>query len=103
MACALLLGSSLWLAGCGSDPETPSGFLEPTSLRWAEQGWTDDERERWHHLNSGQQFAPLNWLKALRVPGTDHHFLDNTFLRELGFMPKAASVHNPEALPVGFS
>ena len=102
-ASLLLLGSSLWLAGCGSGPETPTGFYEPTSLRWAEQGWTADERERWHHLNSGQQFAPLNWLKALRVPGTDRHFLDSTYLRELGFMPKAASVHNPEALPVGFS
>lgn len=97
-----LVGSCL-LAGCGSDAEPPKGFYQAASLNWAEQGWTSQEREHWHHLNTGQQFAPLSWLKALRVPGTDHHFLHADYLRELGFLEKPASLQNPEALPVGFA
>lgn len=103
LGAAVLLSTNFWLAGCGSDTVTQEGFYEPSTLKWAEQGWTSDERERWHHMNMGQQFAPLNWLKSLHVSGTEQNFLDFTYLRELGFLPKPASAQNPEALPVGFS
>lgn len=93
-----------WLvSGCSPDRSITTGFAKPESLQWSEQGWSETERERWHHLNSGQQFAPLSWLKALRVPGAEHNLLQADYLRELGFLDKPVSTQNPEGLPVGFA
>ncbi len=79
------------------------GFYAPDSIHWIDQGWTDEERDYWHHLNAGQEFAPLSWLKALMVPDTDISILDPNYLRSLGFLDKSVTKHNPEGLPIGFS
>lgn len=79
------------------------GFYEPTSITWAEQGWSEEERDYWHHLNAGQEFAPLSWLKALEVPGTALSFTDPSYLRSIGFLDKPITKNNPEGLPIGFS
>lgn len=79
------------------------GFYKPKSVQFAEQGWSEDERDYWQHLNAGQEFAPLSWLKALQVPGTNSTFVDPTYLRSLGFLDKPVTKNNPEGLPIGFS
>lgn len=29
------------------------GFYTPEKIIWSEQGWSDEERDYWHHLNAG--------------------------------------------------
>lgn len=82
---------------------TEEGFYEPKSIIWTEQGWSEDERDYWHHLNAGQEFAPLSWLKALDAPDTSFRLTDPAYLRSLGFLDKPVTKHNPEGLPIGFS
>jgi hypothetical protein len=79
------------------------GFYTPKSISWTEQGWSQEERDYWHHLNAGQEFAPLSWLKALEAPDTTLSMLDPAYLRSLGFLDKEITQFNPEGLPVGFS
>jgi hypothetical protein len=86
-----------------STEKSREGFYVPDEITWAEQGWSEEERDYWHHFNAGQEFAPLSWLKALQVPDTNLSLLDPAYLRGLGFLDKPVSKNNPEGLPVGFS
>ncbi len=79
------------------------GFYEPKSIIWVNQGWSEEERDYWHHLNAGQEFAPLSWFKALESPDSNLMMTDPAYLRSLGFLDKAATNNNPEGLPIGFS
>ena len=79
------------------------GFYVPDEITWAEQGWSEEERDYWHHLNAGQEFAPLSWVRALPSPDTNLSLLDPAYLRGLGFLDKPITKNNPEGLPVGFS
>ena len=79
------------------------GFYVPDEITWAEQGWSEEERDYWHHLNAGQEFAPLSWVRALQSPDTNLSLLDPVYLRGLGFLDKSITKNNPEGLPVGFS
>ena len=99
----LLVGVALLsLAGCKSK-NNYEGFYKPESITWADQGWSEEERDYWHHLNAGQEFAPLSWVKALEAPDTSLSLLDPYYLRSLGFLDKSVTKNNPEGLPVGFS
>lgn len=90
------------LASCTSKTKN-EGFYEPKSIIWAEQGWSDEERDYWHHLNAGQEFAPLSWLKSLEAPDGYLMMTDPVYLRSLGFLDKPVTKNNPEGLPIGFS
>lgn len=79
------------------------GFYTPEKIIWSEQGWSDEERDYWHHLNAGQEFAPYSWVKALEAPDTNLSLLDPLYLRSLGFLDKPVTKYNPDALPIGFS
>ncbi|MEO0066050.1 MAG: hypothetical protein RI983_1376 [Bacteroidota bacterium] len=79
------------------------GFYKPESVQFAEQGWSEGERDYWHHLNAGQEFAPLSWLKSLQAPDTSLLLADPAYLRSLGFLDKSVTENNPEGLPIGFS
>lgn len=92
---------ALQLALVAAAPIEPS-FPAPTSIRWAEQGWSDAEREGWHHRSAGQAFGPLSWIQAVEQPGSSRRLMDHDNLRELGFLTKEPSIANPWALPVGF-
>jgi hypothetical protein len=86
-----------------STEKNREGFYVPDEITWAEQGWSEEERDYWHHLNAGQEFAPLNWVRALQAPDTNLSLLDPAYLRGLGFLDKPITKNNPEGLPVGFS
>jgi hypothetical protein len=79
------------------------GFYAPEKIIWSEQGWSEEERDYWHHLNAGQEFAPLSWVRALQSPDTNLSLLDPIYLRGLGFLDKPVTKNNPQGLPVGFS
>ena len=86
-----------------STKKTYEGFYVPNEILWTEQGWTDEERDYWHHLNAGQEFAPLSWVRALEAPDTSLSLLDPAYLRSLGFLDKSVTKNNPQGLPIGFS
>jgi hypothetical protein len=98
----LIAAIALIIFAC-KNQQTFDGFYAPESITWAEQGWNDEERDYWHHLNAGQEFAPLSWVKALEAPDSSLSLLDPYYLRDLGFLDKPVSKYNPEGLPVGFS
>ena len=51
------------LLSCSSE-KNREGFYIPDDISWAEQGWSEEERDYWHHLNAGQEFAPVSWVAA---------------------------------------
>jgi mono/diheme cytochrome c family protein len=97
---AALIALTAW--SCSTE-KNREGFYVPDEITWAEQGWSVEERDYWHHLNAGQEFAPLNWVRALQAPDTNLSLLDPAYLRGLGFLDKPITKNNPEGLPVGFS
>jgi len=97
---AALIALTAW--SCSTE-KNREGFYVADEITWAEQGWSAEERDYWHHLNAGQEFAPLNWVRALQAPDTNLSLLDPAYLRGLGFLDKPITKNNPEGLPVGFS
>jgi mono/diheme cytochrome c family protein len=98
----LLAFAMLGFFSCSTE-KSREGFYVPDEITWAEQGWSEEERDYWHHLNAGQEFAPLSWVRALQAPDTNLSLLDPAYLRGLGFLDKPITKNNPEGLPVGFS
>lgn len=97
---AALIALTAW--SCSTE-KNREGFYVADEITWAEQGWSAEERDYWHQLNAGQEFAPLNWVRALQAPDTNLSLLDPAYLRGLGFLDKPITKNNPEGLPVGFS
>ena len=98
----LLAFAMLTFFSCSTE-KSREGFYVPDEITWAEQGWSEEERDYWHHFNAGQEFAPLSWVRALQAPDTNLSLLDPAYLRGLGFLDKPITKNNPEGLPVGFS
>jgi mono/diheme cytochrome c family protein len=91
------------LVACAERPApTPDSFPAPSAISWAPQGWSDAERESWHHRSAGQAFGPLSWVQAVEDPASDRRLMDPDNLRELGFLTKDSTAVNPWAMPVGF-
>lgn len=78
-------------------------FEQPQEYQWLSQGWTDQERSRWHYLSAGQAFAPVSWLMALERAGTNQKLMDPKYLESIGFLYEPKSVENPRHLPIGFA
>ncbi|MDH7972637.1 di-heme-cytochrome C peroxidase [Sphingomonas sp. AR_OL41] len=77
---------------------------------WLEQGWSDEERQRFHHQSQGTQTLPIetSWFLALEVPKADAAppfvmFSDPAYLQRFGFIPSPAGSWNKDGLPVGFA
>lgn len=85
-----------------SDPSVIA-FEPPQEYQWLDQGWTDQERSRWHYLSAGQAFAPLAWLMALERAGTNQKLTDQKFLQSIGFLYDKKNQNNPMHLPIGFA
>ncbi len=67
-----------------------------------DQGWTEDDREKFYFTAQGSQLIPFKWFLALEQVGNDRLFRDNENIRQYGFLPAPPSKLNPEGLPVGF-
>jgi hypothetical protein len=103
IACASLV----FAASCSRDlPDYP-----PTeNTVWLEQGWTEEQRQWFHHANQGTWtfFIPFEWFMALEQPGVKLFgepglISDTDYLLRLGFIPGEAGAHNNAGLPVGFA
>ncbi len=80
-----------------------AAFTEPKVYTWAEQGWSAEERDLWNHTSAGQALLPYRWLKVLERADNQKHWLDEGYMKSLGFLFEPKTPHNPERLPIGFA
>jgi mono/diheme cytochrome c family protein len=104
----LVGGAYLYLHQSQFRVDVPEYEKPPEQLVRAEQGWTDDERLRFHHTPQGTRLVPYEWFMALEQPclslfGCDL-FADKTYLARFGFLASQADSRlNPDGLTVGFA
>ena len=87
---------------------TVPAYQPPGEVIWANQGWTEPQRLRFHHTSQGTRLIPYSWFKALEQPcislSACDPFADKTYLGRFGFIAgKADPDLNPDGLPVGFA
>lgn len=69
----------------------------------ANQGWSAEEIDFYHHATEGTNLAPLSFVLNLPDPtGEFEHFTDR-LVPEYGFVPGKQSTLNPHGLPAGFA
>lgn len=94
------------IAGCAQLP----GMSTSSKIVWLDQGWTDQERQKFHHNSQGTMTLPIpyEWFAALEQPGfklfgTKGLLIENGYLARLGFITGKITPYNQARLPVGFS
>jgi hypothetical protein len=72
-------------------------------VTWLDQGWTTDQREKFHHTSQGALIMPYSWFFALEQPqpGNREPFAAASNLVRYNLMPAQKSKYNPDGLPVG--
>jgi hypothetical protein len=120
--CVALFSASLTLScGCGRkihpNPQSSSNgekslheitgyslaaFAGSTSPTYRDQGWNDQQRQKFYTTSQGSQMMPLSWFMALEQPSTTDLFLSDGLLR-FGYLPNSRGPLNPCGLPVGFT
>lgn len=97
---SLLLALSV---GCAQLPD----YRPPGTLDFAEQNWTDAQRNWFYHASQGTRIMPLAWFLALEQPGVSltgsSRFASAEYMARYGFLPAPVSAANPHGLPVGFA
>jgi len=74
----------------------------PAAPEYLDQGWSDRERDWVYSFSQGSQLMPYPWFRALELPDSETRFIADGLAR-YGYMPRARSDFNPDALPVGFA
>ncbi|WP_291696531.1 di-heme-cytochrome C peroxidase [Bradyrhizobium sp.] len=97
VSCATIGATSLTLAQSAQPPSNAT-----PSLQYANQGWTDDDRQAFYTTSQGSHMIPYLWFKALRRLDVDEPFAGDQLVR-YGYLPNDRSKLNPEGLPVGFA
>jgi len=89
-----LSASSLLLAATQlSAAQSPPGY--------AQQGWTERDRNFWYSAPQGSRLMPLAWLRALERAGDRQPFLSPENIARYGYIPYTTPTG--AALPVGFA
>ena len=82
-------------------------YQPPGELVLLDQGWTDAQRNEYHHTAQGTRLVPYRWLLALEQPCLSpfgcEPFVKPEYLGRFGFLASPESQLNPQALPVGFA
>jgi len=73
-----------------------------------DQGWSEQDRIRFHHTAQGTQIMPYKWFLALEQPCLRPwgcgKFADPEYLERFGFLTSGKDPKwNPDGLPVGFA
>jgi hypothetical protein len=76
-----------------------SGTTTPVVI-YADQGWSDAERDLFYTTSQGSHMMPYAWFKALRRLDVDEPFAADQ-LQRYGYLHNDRP-NNPEGLPVGF-
>jgi len=104
----LAVGAFLYLNSSQFKVVVPQYQKPPEQLVHVEQGWTEDQRLRFHHTPQGTRLVPYGWFMALEQPCFSlfgcELFADKTYLARFGFLAsQAESKLNPDGLPIGFA
>src|SRR5216684_9322574 len=104
----LAVGAFLYLNSSQFKVVVPQYQKPPEQLVHVEQGWTEDQRLRFHHTPQGTRLVPYDWFMALEQPCFSlfgcELFADKTYLARFGFLAsQVESKLNPDGLPIGFA
>jgi hypothetical protein len=97
---ALALAVSIFGLVAHGATAQPTGGDSP-DLAYAEQGWSEADRNTFYTTSQGSHMMPYAWFKALRRTDIDQPFAGDQ-LQRYGYLPNSVSASNPEGLPVGF-
>jgi len=109
----LLLIAGFWKGFQFFFPSLPASIQVYDMMR-LDQGWTEDEREKYYQTSQGTLIIPYSWFFALEQPPTLKIFgpltIDNRnmvsdpgFLSRYRMLPDLRVEHNPDRLPVGIT
>ncbi len=62
-----------------------------------DQGWSDQDKARWHGATQGSRLIPYDWFKALEQPDADGLFLEAGYIARFHYLPGGTG-----NLPLGF-
>jgi hypothetical protein len=68
-----------------------------------DQGWGEEERDRFYHEPQGSPIMPYDWFLKLEQPDSTALFRDDTYLQSFGMITSGATRRNPDALPIGLT
>lgn len=75
----------------------------PTRVTWAEQGWSQEQRDLYHYKSQGVVMGKIAWFMALEQELSLRLVSDPAYLATFGLINEPASPSNPQGLPVGFA
>jgi hypothetical protein len=94
----LVAASALVVAGQGdAQRPAPDG---PSVVAYAQQGWSEADRQTFYTTSQGSHIMPYAWFKALRRLDTDAPFAGDQ-LQRYGYL-RNDEAYNSQGLPVGF-
>jgi mono/diheme cytochrome c family protein len=104
----LVVGAFLLLHSSQLRVVVPDYQKPPEELVHTDQGWTEDQRFRFHHTPQGTRLVPYDWFMALEQPCFSlfgcELFSDKTYLARFGFLASPVESRlNPDGLPIGFA
>jgi len=68
-----------------------------------EQGWNNDQRNKFWFTSQGSQIMPYSWFTWLEQPDNSKFFRNTDHMSMLGYIPMTTSKDNPSGLPIGFA
>jgi len=78
-------------------------------VTWLDQGWTQDQREKYYQTDQGTLIVPYSWFMALEMPPSFKLFENLEFFRgndnvsRYRLIPDPQPKYNPDGLPVGLA
>jgi hypothetical protein len=68
-----------------------------------DQGWSEEQQQRFWFTSQGSQMVPYDWFLALEQPTSTDLIRSDANLDRLGYLVETPSPANPDGLPVGFA
>lgn len=74
--------------------------LEEQGITCLDQGWDSKTRQKFYHTSQGSRFIRYDWIKALKLEGTNTPLLSRSSMEKFGYLP---DLQDSRGLPVGFT
>lgn len=102
---ALALMALMALIGCSKDDiGNGNGTPQPKVQAYAEQGWTQADRDRFYHHDQGSRLIPFSIFENIELADSSELFRSDANLASYQYLLDAKdNVFNPYGLPVGFT
>ena len=101
--CTLFLAGSIVAAPAMAQDRYADDGSYGEGLTTLEQGWNEEERDRFYHEPQGSPIMPYDWFLKLEQADSQSLFRDDAFLRSFGMITSGTTHRNPDALPIGLT